>query len=83
MRNTIERALTSSQLIRYQLILRQMSQRELARRIGCHEKTVSNVISGIRSTLWVRVAIARELGVDLMELWPAETRKQRGRNPKL
>lgn len=69
--------LTPTQRIKMQLMLRRMTQRDLARRIGVEESYVSAVIRGARRPLWIRVKIAEALGTHVRDLWPDEIRSER------
>jgi transcriptional regulator with XRE-family HTH domain len=60
--------------IKAALILREVSQSEIARRLGIREQSVSGVISGKTKSARVMREVARVLGKPVREIWPgAET----------
>jgi len=56
--------------IKVKLLRQGLTQRDVARTIGCHYQGVVNVIRGDRDTAYIRQGIADILGVPVDELWP-------------
>ncbi len=58
--------------IKAALLLRGISQAEIAEVIGCSRDLVSHVINGRRTTRRIREAVAKALGRDVEAIWPDE-----------
>jgi transcriptional regulator with XRE-family HTH domain len=56
-------------VVKVEILKRDLTQKELARRLGVSLPQISMVVTGKRSTLWIRKAIARELGMKVEELF--------------
>jgi transcriptional regulator with XRE-family HTH domain len=53
---------------------RDVTQKELARRLGVSLPQISMVVNGKRTTRWIQQAIAEELEIDVEDLFSAETK---------
>ncbi|UCD85506.1 MAG: helix-turn-helix transcriptional regulator [Deltaproteobacteria bacterium] len=60
----------SAKEIKKLLIDKDITQTELARRVGVSPAGLNQVINGKRKTRHIREAIARELGMEVSELFP-------------
>lgn len=58
--------------IKAAMILKGISQTEIATELGRDRTEVSAVINGRRTTLYIRQAIARAIGKPLLEVFPDE-----------
>ncbi len=63
------------------LIDQDLSQKELALRIGIKLPYLNAVINGHRKTTWIQKAIARELKVNFEHLFPGKNQDQAHRSP--
>jgi len=58
--------------IKARLILRGITQAEIARRLKVSRGAISQVISGRERNQRIRKAIARALGLKVSDIWPEE-----------
>ena len=58
--------------IKARLILRGITQAEIARRLKVSRGAISQVISGQERNQRIRKAIARALGLKVSDIWPEE-----------
>ena len=65
------KGLTSAE-IKAALLLRGISQTEIAEASGVERSRVSEVINGRRTTRRIREAVAKALGRDVEAIWPDE-----------
>jgi DNA-binding Xre family transcriptional regulator len=54
------------------MIDKDVSGAMIARKVGCTRQNIYHVTSGRRAVPHIREAIARELGVQVSDLWPDE-----------
>ena len=59
-------------VVKVEILKRDLTQKELARRLGISMAQVSMVVNGKRTTLWIQKAIAKELGMNVEELFCVE-----------
>ena len=59
-------------VVKVEILKRDLTQKELARRLGISMAQISMVVNGKRTTLWIQKAIAKELGMNVEELFCAE-----------
>ena len=62
-------------VVKVEILKRDLTQKELARRLGISMAQVSMVVNGKRKTLWIQKAIAKELGMNMEDLFRAETKR--------
>ena len=63
------------------LLRRDISQSELARRLGIRRPHLNMVVNGRRKTPWIRKAIAHELNLPVEKLFTEELSEDRARDP--
>jgi transcriptional regulator with XRE-family HTH domain len=61
-------------VVKVEILKRDLTQKELARRLGVSLPQISMVVNGKRTTRWIQQAIAEELGMDVEDLFSAETK---------
>ena len=61
-------------VVKVEILKRDLTQKELARRLGVSLPQISMVVNGKRTTRWIQQAIAEELGMNVEDLFNAETK---------
>ena len=61
-------------VVKVEILKRDVTQKELARRLGVSLPQISMVVNGKRTTRWIQQAIAEELEIDVEDLFSAETK---------
>ena len=56
-------------VVKVEILKRDLTQKELARRLGISLPQISMVVNGKRATPWIQKAIARELGMKVEDLF--------------
>ncbi len=65
--------------IRILLMRAKVSQNSIAKKLGITQGFVGQVILGLRTTKYVREAIAEAVGKPIKKLWPADAKAMAGR----
>ena len=58
-------------VVKVEILKRNLTQKELARRLRASLPQISMVVNGKRTTPWIRKAIAKELGMKVEDLFRA------------
>ena len=58
-------------VVKVEILKRNLTQKELARRLRVSLPQISMVVNGKRTTLWIQKAIAKELGMKVEDLFRA------------
>ena len=61
-------------VVKIEILRRDLTQKELARRLGVSLPQINMVVNGKRRTLWIRRAIAEELGMKVEDLFHVEAK---------